>query len=85
MTMIDRPPPTKGRMIERAVEAAEGIMRIHKILVDEAERNEKDPMKRCWYRQDARQAHIDCLTAMRFYGLIKDFSLSTCKAIPIDP
>lgn len=63
--------------------AANDILWLWREVIQEADRNEPEELKRCWYKHDVRQAYQDTLIALQRNGLIEDYDVQKV-AVKID-
>lgn len=54
---------------------ANDILWLWREVIQEADRNEPDEARRCWYKHGVRQAYQDTLQAMKRHGLIEDYDV----------
>ena len=64
-------------MDDKIVLLAEYTLRQWKSVIDASKGD-------CWHKQGERQVYQDTMQAMKYYGLIADYNVATCKVTLAD-
>lgn len=57
------------------IHMANDVLWLWREVVREADRQEPEEQRRCWYKHDARQAYQDAMQSMKRHELIEDYDM----------
>jgi hypothetical protein len=66
---------------QAVVHAANAILYLWNELIQEAEAQERDPLRREWYRHAERQAYRNAVIAMQTAGLIESYDVVNIQCL----
>lgn len=67
---------SRKEIISRIENTACSILKLWKEVIDQAEKHEPNPAKRCWFKHNQRQAYEDFMIALEQNNLIDDYNIT---------